>query len=435
MTSTKFAKFSLEPYLLRALEGLGFYDPTEIQEQIIPKALKGTSVVGQSQTGTGKTHAFLIPVLSNIDRNSQKVQAVITAPTRELASQIYQEILKIMEYAQPEEKISAKLFIGGQDKEKSIEKLKIQPQIVVGTPGRINDLAREGALLVHTAHMFVVDEADMMLEMGFLEDVDKIAARLPKEVQIFVFSATIPEKLRPFIKKYLDHPLFIQINPKQKTVKNIEHWLVPVRHRNKLNLLGEALKAFNPYLAIVFCNTKQRADEVAEGLSNMGIRCALLHGDLSPRERKRVMNKIRKLEYQFIVATDLASRGIDIEGVSHVVNYELPQDLNFYIHRSGRTGRGEYSGISAILYDPEDEPAIDKLEKMGIRFKNKDLVKGEWADLSDRKERANRKKTSSGNPLLAQKAKSKHPKKVKPGYKKKMKLEMEKKIRKSGRGR
>ena len=198
MTKTEFTRFQLKPFLLEALQARHFFKPTEIQEKIIPSILNGASVVGQSQTGTGKTYAFLLPILTRINPEEEKVQAVITAPTRELASQLYQETLQLLEYDQSEEKISAKLFIGGTDKNRDVERLKTPPHLVIGTPGRINDLAEMGILPVYTATMMVVDEADMMLEMGFLEDVDQIAARLPKELQMMVFSATIPENLRPF---------------------------------------------------------------------------------------------------------------------------------------------------------------------------------------------------------------------------------------------
>lgn len=425
MKETKFKRFDLKPFLYDALLEIGFNEPTDIQERIIPKALNGTSVVGQSQTGTGKTHAFLLPILSRIEPERHEVQAVITAPTRELANQIYQEVLKLTKHTTGDETITAKLMVGGTDKSKAIEKLKTQPHLVVGTPGRIQDLVSDQALFVYTATMMVVDEADMTLEMGFLEDVDKIAGKLPENLQMYVFSATIPENLRPFLKKYMNNPLFVQVEPDQRASKNIEHVLIPTRHRSKMGILENVLKAYNPYLAIVFTNTKQNADKVADGLAERGLRVGVLHGNISPRERKKMMNQIRNLEFQYIVATDLASRGIDIEGVSHVINYELPQDLNFYIHRSGRTGRADFSGISAILYEPSDEDKIVRLEKMGIKFKNMELIKEEWVEVNDRNLRKNRKKTKDdGERAILNQVKK--PKNVKPGYKKKMQIEIEK---------
>ncbi|PAD80925.1 DEAD/DEAH box helicase [Niallia circulans] len=422
MSNNLFNQYELKPFIIDAIDELGFYEPTEIQQKVIPLVLKGESAIGQSQTGTGKTHSYVLPIIEKINPEKQAVQAVITAPTRELANQIHQEIQKITKHsAQP---ISSRLFIGGTDKQRSIEKLKTQPQIVVGTPGRINDLVNEQALFVHTAKILIVDEADLMLDMGFIEDVDQIAAKMPKDLSMFVFSATIPEKLKPFLKKYLENPTFIHIEPKQLTAAKIEHILIPSRHRDKITTVYEALVSFNPYLAIVFTNTKQMCDEVANGLSSKGLKVARIHGGLTPRERKKVMKQILDLEFQYIVATDLAARGIDIKGISHVINYELPSDLDFYVHRVGRTARAGYSGIALTIYEPSDEDKLNQLEKLGVEFKHMDLKKGEWIELDDRNRRKNRKKQVDEIDLKA-KSLVKKPKKVKPGYKKKMQQQVE----------
>ncbi|AYV74567.1 DEAD/DEAH box helicase [Bacillus sp. PK3-056] len=422
MSNNLFNQYELKPFIIDAIDELGFYEPTEIQQKVIPLVLKGESAIGQSQTGTGKTHSYVLPIIEKINPEKQAVQAVITAPTRELANQIHQEIQKITKHsAQP---ISSRLFIGGTDKQRSIEKLKTQPQIVVGTPGRINDLVNEQALFVHTAKILIVDEADLMLDMGFIEDVDQIAAKMPKDLSMFVFSATIPEKLKPFLKKYLENPTFIHIEPKQLTAAKIEHVLIPSRHRDKITTVYEALVSFNPYLAIVFTNTKQMCDEVANGLSSKGLKVARIHGGLTPRERKKVMKQILDLEFQYIVATDLAARGIDIKGISHVINYELPPDLDFYVHRVGRTARAGYSGIALTIYEPSDEDKLNQLEKLGVEFKHMDLKKGEWIELDDRNRRKNRKKQVDEIDLKA-KSLVKKPKKVKPGYKKKMQQQVE----------
>ncbi|MGE8206224.1 DEAD/DEAH box helicase [Heyndrickxia sp. NPDC080065] len=423
MKQNKFSIFHFKPYIEQAIHELGFYEPTEIQKKMIPNILRGESAVGQSQTGTGKTHAYLLPILQSVNPELNEVQAVITAPTRELANQIYHEILKITKFYE-EQTINARCFIGGTDKKRAIEKLKKQPHIVVGTPGRINDLINEQALFVHTSKILVVDEADLMLDMGFLFDVDQIAGRMPQDLQILVFSATIPEKLKPFLKKYMENPKYEHVQPKHISAENIDHILVPLRSREKIDLLHEMLLAYNPYLAIVFTNTKTMADEVANELIEKGIKVGRLHGDLTPRERTKVMKQIRNLEYQYIVATDLAARGIDIEGVSHVINYELPQDLDFYVHRAGRTARAGHSGITATIYEPSDEDALTRLEKMGIDFENMDLQKGNWLLIPERNKRKNRKKQTDD---IQEKARSlvKKPKKVKPGYKKKINQQVE----------
>ena len=228
-----------------------------------------------------------------------------------------------------DEEISVRLFIGGTDKQRTIEKLKHQPHIVVGTPGRINDLSQRTSFICLYCPYIVIDEADLMLDMGFIEDVDQIAARMPEKLQMLVFSATIPEKLKPFLKKYMENPKYIHVAPKQITAAILSIYLFHSRHRNKINLFIKHLLSYNPYFAIVFTNTKKMADEVADGLIEKGLKVGRIHGDLTPSERKKMMKQIHDLEFQYIVATDLAARGIDIEGISHVINYELPTDLRF----------------------------------------------------------------------------------------------------------
>ena len=425
MTETKFERYEFKPFIIDAINKLGFYEPTEIQERLIPTILKGDSAIGQSQTGTGKTHAYILPIINKLDPARNEVQAIITAPTRELANQIYHEVLKISEQASHEEKFTARCYIGGTDKQRMIDKLKTQPQIVIGTPGRINDLVKEKALFVHTASMLVIDEADLMLDMGFIEDIDQFASKMPEKLQMLVFSATIPEKLKPFLKKYMENPKYVQVDPQQATAEKIEHLLLPSRHRDKIGLVHSALVTFNPYLAIVFANTKKKVDEVADGLIQKGLKVGRIHGDLSPRERKRVMKQVQDLEFQYLVATDLAARGIDIQGISHVINYELPTDLDFYIHRVGRTARAGSSGVALTVYEQSDEDALVRLEKMGIAFKYIDLKKGELSVIEERNKRQNRKKKEDSGEALAKSLVSK-PKKVKPGYKKKMQWEMDK---------
>ncbi|ABS23240.1 DEAD/DEAH box helicase [Bacillus cytotoxicus] len=426
MTIQTFTQYNFQPFLIDAVRELRFTEPTEIQKKIFPVVKKGVSIIGQSQTGSGKTHAYLLPTINQIDPKREEVQLVITAPTRELAQQIYQEIIKLTKFCTEEQMITARCLIGGTDKQRSIEKLKKQPHIVVGTPGRIKDLIEEQALFVHTAETIIVDEADLMLDMGFIQDVDKVAARMPKNLQMLVFSATIPQKLKPFLKKYMENPEHIHINPKQVAAGNIEHYLVPSRHRNKIEIVKNMLLQFQPYLAIVFTNTKKMAEEVANGLTERGLKVGRIHGDLSPRDRKKMMKQIRDLEFQYIVATDLAARGIDIEGISHVINYEIPSDLDFFVHRVGRTARAGYSGIAVTIYDARDEEAIDSLEKQrNITFKHVELRNGEWIDLGERNRRQSRKKPNNELDIMATKV-VKKPKKVKPGYKKKLAAEREK---------
>jgi ATP-dependent RNA helicase CshB len=425
MKENRFNRFKFQPFIIESLNKFGFYEPTEIQERMIPLVLKGESAIGQSQTGTGKTFAYVLPILEKINRDRQEVQAVITAPTRELATQIYHQILKITEQCSPESPIMTRCYVGGTDKQRTIEKLKVQPHIVVGTPGRIKDLMIEKALFIHTSEVLVVDEADMMLDMGFIEDLDHVAAKMPENLQMLVFSATIPEKLKPFLKKYMENPKMVQIDSKRKAAENLEHYLLPSRHRNKKQLVHDVLVQYNPYLAIVFTNTKKMAEEVAGFLIEKGLKVGRVHGDLNPRERKKMMKQIQDLEYQYIVATDLASRGIDIEGVSHVINYELPTDLDFYIHRVGRTARAGNSGVALTIYELSDEDALNRLEKMGIQFQYVDLKKDGFVEADERNKRKTRVRKEDDAERIA-KSMVKKPQKVKPGYKKKMQWEMDK---------
>ena len=433
LMSERFQDLNIKPYLKTAIEDLHFEELTQIQEQVIPLALEGKDIIGQSQTGSGKTHAFLIPIFESLKEDVQQVQAVITTPTRELAEQIYIVASHLASFSETPIKIGR--YVGGTDKKQTIERLGVQPQIVIGTPGRIKDLAiNERALLVHTAKMFVVDEADMTLETGFLTDIDQIAGTMGKDLQMMVFSATIPQALKPFLKKYMTVPTHIHIQPRQQTAVKINHILYPTKHRSRVNIVANLLKTINPYLAIIFVNTKQHATEVSNALTSQGLQVGQIHGDLTPRQRRQMMQRIRNLDFQYIVATDIAARGIDIEGVSHVINYELPQDLEFYIHRVGRTARGNYDGVAITLYDSAEEELLQELEERGIKFNYKELKNGELVTVNARNSRQKREKKENEIDKIA-KAKVRKPKKVTPGYKKKMKFEMDKVKRQERRKR
>lgn len=413
-----FNRLELKPFLIKSLEQQNFTRPTEIQERLIPAIRNGESAIGQSQTGSGKTLAFLLPLIHRIDQTNNECQAVITAPTRELANQIYDEAVKLVATLPEEEAISIKQAVGGTDRKRMITKMKNTPHIVIGTPGRIKDLVEEQALNVYTASMLVVDEADQMLDMGFIEDVDYIAARMAQKLQMLVFSATVPQSLQPFLKKYMNNPKFVQVNAEKVTADKVENIFVPAKYREKNDVLLNVTKAINPYLALVFTNTKQTADEVADFLIESGYDVERLHGDVQPRQRKQIMKKIQRAECQYVVATDLASRGIDIKGVSHVINYELPKDLDFYIHRVGRTARAGLDGIAYTLAEPSDQQAIQKLIDKGIDVIYKEVKNGEWVETKPLTPR--KKPTSSKPDVFVPK-----PKKVKPGYKKKMERERE----------
>ncbi|MFS0952078.1 DEAD/DEAH box helicase [Enterococcus thailandicus] len=414
-----FDKFNFQPFINEALTAKGFVQPTEVQEKLIPLIAKGKNIVGQSQTGSGKTHTFLLPLFNKIDATKEEVQVVITAPSRELAAQIYKAANQLAQFSSPEIRVSN--FVGGTDKQRQLDRLRHQqPHVVVGTPGRILDMMNEQALKIHTAFAFVVDEADMTLDMGFLNEVDQIAGRLPEKVQFLVFSATIPEKLRPFLRKYMQNPIIEEIKPKAIISEDIENWLMSTEGKDKNKMIYQLLTIGHPYLAIVFANTKQHVDEIADYLKKKGLKVAKIHGGITPRERKRVMRQVQDLEFQYVVATDLAARGIDIEGVSHVINAEIPEDTDFFIHRVGRTGRNGLKGTAITLYSPSDEQSIDMLETLGVKFEPKEIKDGEIMKTYDRNRRTKREKSKDTlDPTLIGLVKKKK-KKIKPGYKKKI---------------
>ncbi|KAA0116622.1 DEAD/DEAH box helicase [Streptococcus sanguinis] len=428
----KFTEFKFKDYIQEALRDLNFVEATPVQEKLIPVVLSGRDLVGESKTGSGKTHTFLLPIFQMLDEEADSVQAVITAPSRELAAQIYQAARQLASFSEKEIRVAN--YVGGTDKARQIGKLESsQPHIVIGTPGRIYDLVESGDLAIHKAKTFVVDEADMTLDMGFLATVDKIAGRLPKDLQFLVFSATIPQKLQPFLKKYLSNPVIEQIKTKTVIADTIENWLLSTKGRDKNAQIYQISQLLQPYLAMIFVNTKMRADELHSYLTAQGLKVAKIHGDIAPRERKRIMNQVKNLDFEYIVATDLAARGIDIEGVSHVINDAIPQDLSFFVHRVGRTGRNGLHGTAITLYQPSDDSEIRELEKMGIKFTPKMIKDDEFQDTYDRDRRANREKSREKLDTEMLGLVKKKKKKIKPGYKKKIQWAVNEKRRKTKR--
>ncbi|EGC26008.1 DEAD/DEAH box helicase [Streptococcus sanguinis] len=428
----KFTEFKFKDYIQEALRDLNFVEATPVQEKLIPVVLSGRDLVGESKTGSGKTHTFLLPIFQILDEEADSVQAVITAPSRELAAQIYQAARQLASFSEKEIRVAN--YVGGTDKARQIGKLESsQPHIVIGTPGRIYDLVESGDLAIHKAKTFVVDEADMTLDMGFLATVDKIAGRLPKDLQFLVFSATIPQKLQPFLKKYLSNPVIEQIKTKTVIADTIENWLLSTKGRDKNAQIYQISQLLQPYLAMIFVNTKTRADELHSYLTAQGLKVAKIHGDIAPRERKRIMNQVKNLDFEYIVATDLAARGIDIEGVSHVINDAIPQDLSFFVHRVGRTGRNGLPGTAITLYQPSDDSDIRELEKMGIKFTPKMIKDDEFQDTYDRDRRANREKSREKLDTEMLGLVKKKKKKIKPGYKKKIQWAVNEKRRKTKR--
>lgn len=426
----KFTDYHLRDEIYRALDDIHFNEPTPVQARLIPVVMQGRSVVGQSQTGSGKTHTFLLPIFQHLDLEKEQVQAVITTPSRELAQQIYQAAKQIADHFSEGEQPRIGLYVGGTDKNRQVQQLKSsQPQIVIGTPGRIKDLYETGSLNIHTARTLVVDEADMTLDMGFLNEVDAIAGAMPEDLQMLVFSATIPQKLEPFLKKYLNNPVIEEIPAETVISPTIQNVLMDTKGKAKDELIFNLLTMGNPYMALVFTNTKERARELARQLKERGLKVAEIHGGIQPRERRRTMQKIQHLDYQYVVATDLAARGIDIPGVSLVINDGIPNDLEFFVHRVGRTGRNGASGLAITLYTPDEDAKVTEVENLGVKFEPMTLSKGELKPVADRRRRTQRtKSTKKLDPTMIGMVKKKK-KNVKPGYKHRIKGEIAKDAR------
>lgn len=410
-------------YLNDALSAIHFKVLTDVQNKVIELDELNRDMIVEAKTGSGKTHAFLLPILDRLNEDNPSTQAVIIAPTRELALQIYRFTSELVKYSPKEIKMN--LITGGMDRDQTIEQLKSrQPQIVIGTPGRIHDLVfRENILKIYSAVDFVIDEADMSLDDHFIEALSQIAGVL-ESAKKMVFSATIPERLMPFLRKYLNNPMTIAVHPDEISNLNIDHYFIKTKEKPRMDVLTRVLKAINPYLAIIFCNTKESAELVYDMMTSQSDNVILFHGGLNYRRRKQLIRRINQLDFQYIVATDILARGIDIVGVSHVINYELPKDIEFYIHRSGRTGRIDMDGICVSLYEFDDNKYLDSLEEKGVQATYKDIKDNQFVDAKIREARSKRDWKENEIDRLA-KNKVKKSKKVKPGYKKKYKAKVE----------
>lgn len=416
-----FGGFELKKYIINALSDLRFKDLTEVQKRVLEEFNSGKNLLVKSKTGSGKTHAFLIPIFNMLDESLKEIQAVIISPTKELAMQTYKVAQHIASFSG--ESINIKLYSGGTDREREIEGLKnTQPQIVIATPGKIHDLVvSSNALKIYKARVYVIDEMDMALDSGYADTLDSIGAIL-KDSKMMFFSATMNESILPFAKKYLNSPTFIDI--KDDTKLNIKHIWIPLKHKERIDMLLTLMNTINPYLCIIFANKKETVVEIASNLRRNGYKVGEIHGDLQPRERKRFLTEINDLKYQYVVASDLAARGIDIDGVSHIINYEIPRDFEFYVHRSGRTGRMNYTGIVYSFYDELDDVYLDNLSKKGITPIYQTIKDGILVDYKGRDSRKNREKPINETYKKAM-SHVKKPDKVTPGYKKKMRKKTE----------
>lgn len=346
METMKFEELNLDDRILRAVADMGFEETSPIQGQAIPVALEGKDLIGQAQTGTGKTAAFGIPLLEKIDPKVKKLQAVVLCPTRELAIQVAEEIRRLAKYMHG---IKVLPVYGGQEIVKQIRSLKDGTQVIIGTPGRVMDHMRRKTIRTEEVHTVVLDEADEMLNMGFLEDMETILGQLPENRQTMMFSATMPPAILEIARKFQNNPETVKVVKKDLTVPKVTQYYYEVKQKNKVEVLSRLLDLYAPKLSVVFCNTKKGVEEVVEALQGRGYFAEGLHGDLKQIQRDRVMNSFRNGKADILVATDVAARGIDVDDVEAVFNYDVPQDDEYYVHRIGRTGRAGREGKAFSL--------------------------------------------------------------------------------------
>lgn len=346
MDVTKFEELQLDDRIIRAITEMGFEEASPIQAQAIPVVLEGRDMIGQAQTGTGKTAAFGLPLLQKVDPKVKKLQAVVLLPTRELAIQVAEELRRFAKFMHG---IKVLPVYGGQDIVRQIRALKDGTQIVVGTPGRVMDHMRRKTVKMDHVHTVVLDEADEMLNMGFLEDMETILSQLPEERQTLMFSATMPQAIADIAKKFQKDPVTVRVIKKELTVPKVTQYYYEVKPKNKVEVMCRLLDMYSPKLSIVFCNTKRQVDELVQALQGRGYFAEGLHGDLKQVQRDRVMESFRNGRTDILIATDVAARGIDVGNVEAVFNYDIPQDDEYCVHRIGRTGRAGREGKAFSL--------------------------------------------------------------------------------------
>ena len=357
----RYEESGIDERILRAVEEMGFVHMTPIQEKAIPVFLEGRDVIGQAQTGTGKTAAFGIPMLQKIDEEDRSLQGMILCPTRELAMQAAQQLRQFAKYMH---NIRVLAVYGGQDINRQIKALKGGVQIIVGTPGRVMDHMRRHTIRLDNLKMVVLDEADEMLNMGFREDMEAILGQIPCEHQTALFSATMPEPILQITDQFQTDAEMVKVVKKELTVERIRQYLYYIRRSDKEAAAARLIEYYNLKRGLIFCNTKSMVDELAENLKNRGIAAEGLHGDLSQAERNRIMQRFKAGEINVLVATDVAARGIDVSNVDAVINYDVPEENEHYTHRIGRTGRAKREGASYLFYTKDEQKRVDTLLRL-----------------------------------------------------------------------
>lgn len=356
----KFDELNIDERILRAIEDMGFEETSPIQTQAIPAVCEGIDVVGQAQTGTGKTAAYTIPMLMKIDPQIKKPQAIVLCPTRELAVQVAEEIRKLAKYMSD---IKVLPVYGGQEIVRQIKSLKTGVQIIAGTPGRVMDHMRRKTVKFDNINMVILDEADEMLDMGFREDMETILTETPEDRQTVMFSATMPKAIMDIARNFQKDARIIKVVRKELTVSNIEQFYYEVRPKNKTEVLCRLIDIYNPRLSVVFCNTKRQVDELISELKGRGYFADGIHGDMKQQQRDRVMDDFRSGKVDILIATDVAARGIDVDDVDMVFNYDIPQDEEYYVHRIGRTGRAGRSGMALSFISGKEVYKLKDIER------------------------------------------------------------------------
>ena len=422
----RFGSYNLNKELVDALTTLGYVEATPIQEKVLAKALKGKSLICKSETGSGKTHAFLIPILNNIDKTLNKVQALVISPTVELAHQTYEFAKKICDKI---EGLSCKEISSSSDKNINLEQLAFGgtlPKLLIGTPGRLFDLFVKERKDCSAIKTIVLDEADMLIDNSYIEEIDALISTISPS-QRLVFTATMKEHLIADTYKFVKAEEIIDIDRKIKVNRNVSHHLVNIKHKDVIEQLISFLKIKQPYFTMVFASEKTRVEMVYKKLNEEGIPCSIINGNMESRERKIMMRRINNGEFNLVICSDIASRGIDLEHVSTVISLDLPYDLDYYYHRAGRTGRNQNTGDSYIFYNDEDMNKINKLIQNGLNFDYFVLRNDTLKQVSSFNPSSKPKKESDVLKAQIKKEIAKvRTTKVKPGYKKKIKKAVEK---------
>lgn len=369
MSKISFTDYQLSEEIIRALAGLNYENPTQVQAEVIPVALEKKDLVVKSQTGSGKTASFGIPICELVQWEENKPQALILAPTRELAVQVKEDITNIGRF----KRIKAAAVYGKSPFERQKQELKQKTHVVVGTPGRVLDHIEKGTLSLERIQYLVIDEADEMLNMGFIEQVEAIIHELPKDRTTMLFSATMPEDIENLSRSYMNNPITIEIQAESQTTGKIDHSLYVVRDEEKFDLLRDITIMENPDSCIIFCRTKEGVDNVFRQLDALDYTCDKIHGGMIQEDRFDVMNEFKRGEFRYLVATDVAARGIDIENISLVINYDLPMEKESYVHRTGRTGRAGKTGKAITFVTPYEDKFLTEIEDfIGFNIKQKE---------------------------------------------------------------